>query len=92
MFVDARAGFYGTGKRKLYRTQDGGQSWQLVWSKPNTFIRSLGFIDTKHGFLGNLGAGLANITDATPLYETKDGGVTWEQPRSAALPYPAVAR
>jgi len=87
VFVDARTGFYGTGKGKLYRTQDGGQSWQLVWSNPGTFIRSLGFIDTRHGFLGNLGAGLANLTDATPLYETKDGGATWEAAKiGAAIP------
>jgi photosystem II stability/assembly factor-like uncharacterized protein len=88
VFVDALTGFYGTGKGKLYRTQDGGQSWQTVWSKPGTFIRSLGFIDARHGFLGNLGTGLADTTDATPLYETKDGGVTWEPAKigSAAIP------
>lgn len=88
VFADSHTGFYGTGKGNLYRTQDGGQSWQLIWSKPGTFIRSLGFIDAKHGFLGNLGAGLAGITDTTPLYETKDGGLTWQAAKigSAAIP------
>jgi photosystem II stability/assembly factor-like uncharacterized protein len=88
VFADAQTGFYGTGKGKLYRTQDGGQTWHVVWSNPGTFIRSLGFIDTRHGFLGNLGAGLVNITDTTPLYETKDGGVTWQAANigSAAIP------
>ena len=90
VFVDARKGFYGTGKGNLYRTQDGGQSWQLIWSKAGTFIRSLGFIDSKHGFLGNLGAGIANITDATPLYGTKDGGVTWEPAKIGAADIPGV--
>jgi len=90
VFADALTGFYGTGKGKLYRTQDGGQSWRLIWSKPGTFIRSLGFIDARHGFLGNLGAGLANITDTTPLYETKDGGVTWEAAKIGSTAIPGV--
>jgi photosystem II stability/assembly factor-like uncharacterized protein len=85
VFVDAHTGFYGTGKGKLYRTQDGGQSWHLVWSKPGAFIRALGFIDARHGFLGNLGAGLADVTDTTPLYDTKDGGVTWEAAKNLAF-------
>lgn len=77
IFLDAHTGFYGTGKGNLYRTDDGGQTWRLAWSKPGTFIRALNFVDAKHGYLGNLGAGLAGITDATPLYETLDGGLTW---------------
>lgn len=77
VFVDAKTGFYGTGKGNLYRTQDGGQTWANVWSHPGTFIRSVAFIDAKHGYVGNLGAGLANITDTVPLYETKDGGESW---------------
>jgi photosystem II stability/assembly factor-like uncharacterized protein len=90
VFADTLTGFYGTGKGKLYRTQDGGQSWHLIWSKPGTFIRSLGFIDAQHGFLGNLGAGLASITDTTPLYETKDSGMTWEPAQIGNASIPGV--
>lgn len=90
VFADSFTGFYGTGKGKLYRTQDGGQSWHLIWSNPGTFIRSLGFIDAQHGFLGNLGTGLANITDTTPLYETKDGGMTWEPAQIGNASIPGV--
>jgi photosystem II stability/assembly factor-like uncharacterized protein len=88
VFVNSQTAFYGTGKGNLYRTDDGGHSWSLVWSKPGTFIRSLGFIDAQHGFLGNLGAGLAGITDTVPLYETRDGGRTWApaQIGDAAIP------
>lgn len=86
VFVDARTAFYGTGKGNLYRTTDAGRNWRLVWSHPGTFIRSLAFLDSKHGFLGNLGAGLASVTDPTALYETKDGGVSWHPARVPAIP------
>lgn len=33
---DALTGFYGTGKGRLYRTQDPGEKWDLIWSKPGT--------------------------------------------------------
>lgn len=78
VFVDANVGFYGTGKGQLYRTDDGGATWHLAWQHDGTFIRSLGFVDPKNGFLGNLGIGLGGVTDATPLYRTTDGGETWE--------------
>ena len=78
VFIDHSVGFYGTGKGRLYRTDDGGRSWQLAWEHAGTFIRSLGFIDPKRGFLGNLGAGLGGATDPVPLYRTADGGLTWQ--------------
>ena len=78
IFLDHQTGFYGTGKGQLYRTDDGGRTWHLAWQHDGTFIRSLGFIDRKRGFLGNLGVGLGGVTDTAPLYETADGGVTWQ--------------
>jgi photosystem II stability/assembly factor-like uncharacterized protein len=78
VFIDHRLGFYGTGKGRLFRTDDGGRSWQPAWEHAGTFIRSLGFIDARRGFLGNLGEGLAGTTDPIPLYRTVDGGLTWQ--------------
>jgi len=86
VFVNARTAFYGTGKGNLYRTDDAGQSWHVVWSHPGTFIRSLAFVDAKHGFLGNLGVGLASVTDPVPLYETRDGGWSWHAASAPMLP------
>ena len=77
-FADARHGWYGTGKGDLFRTTDGGASWSKVASKPGTFIRALGFVDENFGFIGNIGTDYyPGVTDTTPLYLTKDGGVTW---------------
>lgn len=77
-FVDPQHGWYGTGKGDLFATRDGGESWTRVASKPGTFIRALGFVDAKTGFIGNIGTDYyPGVTDTVPLYRTEDGGVTW---------------
>lgn len=77
-FADANTGWYGNGAGKLYRTADGGESWTKVAERPGTFIRALGFIDTKTGFIGNVGTDYyPGVTDRQPLYRTDDGGTTW---------------
>ncbi|MGH1342451.1 MAG: WD40/YVTN/BNR-like repeat-containing protein [Nannocystales bacterium] len=78
VFVSADVGFYGTGKGDLFRTTDGGESWSKIWSQPGTFIRSIGFVDAQHGWLGNVGTEYyPGVTDEVPLYETHDGGTSW---------------
>ena len=77
-FVSPEIGWFGNGAGKLYHTSDGGESWQKIWEQPGTFIRALGFIDARNGFLGNVGTDYyPNVTDTHPLYRTSDGGVTW---------------
>lgn len=77
-FGSSSHGWYGNGEGRLYRTTDGGDSWGQVWHQPGTFVRALGFFDENTGILGNVGPGsFPNVTDATPLYRTVDGGVTW---------------
>ena len=77
-FVSPDTGWYGNGSGKLYRTADGGETWAKVWEQPGTFIRALGFVDARHGFLGNVGTDYyPSVTDTRPLYRTRDGGVTW---------------
>lgn len=78
-FVDEQRGWYGTGAGDLFRTTDGGASWQKIASRPGTFVRAVGFIDRDNGFIGNIGTDYyPGVTDTTPLYRTRDGGVTWE--------------
>jgi photosystem II stability/assembly factor-like uncharacterized protein len=78
-FVDATHGWSGTGAGDLFRTTDGGTSWQKIARRPGTFVRAVGFIDRQNGFIGNIGTDYyPGVTDTTPLYRTRDGGVTWE--------------
>ncbi len=86
-FTDARNGWYCNGQGKIFRTQNGGAEWKLVFEKPGTFFRCLGFIDSLHGFAGTVGTDyFPNVKDTIPLYQTSDGGQTW-QPVNYSGPY-----
>jgi photosystem II stability/assembly factor-like uncharacterized protein len=76
-FVNARVGFYGTGKGDLFRSDDGGASWTKLWSQKGTFIRAIGFIDENNGLFGNVGDYYPGVTDRNALYRTHDGGRSW---------------
>jgi photosystem II stability/assembly factor-like uncharacterized protein len=89
-FVSAKVGFYGNGAGKIYRTDDGGETWTQVLAKPGTYIRAVGFLDDKRGFAGNIGPdAFPGVTDTTLLYRTDDGGASW---RPVELPDAATAR
>jgi photosystem II stability/assembly factor-like uncharacterized protein len=78
-FANSTHGWYGTGKGDLYATTNGGETWAKIFSKPGTFIRALGFVDEKIGFLGNVGTDYyPGVTDENPLYRTEDGGRSWQ--------------
>lgn len=78
-FVDSRNGWYINGYGKIYRTRDGGNSWQKTFEKQGTFFRCVAFLDTLNGFVGTVGTDyFTNVTDTIPLYRTRDGGQSWE--------------
>ncbi len=77
-FVDSKLGFYVNGQGKIYRTQNGGQQWQLVLDQPGTYFRAIGMVDALHGYAGNIGTDyFPGVSDTNPLYETLDGGASW---------------
>ena len=86
-FVDKAHGWYVNGAGKLYRTGDGGATWTELLTMKGTYFRSVGFVDEKHGFVGNIGTDyFPGVTDPLPLYETFDGGATLTAVKLPASP------
>ena len=78
-FVTPDLGWYVNGSGKIYRTKDGGITWEKQLDKPGTYFRCVAFLDANHGFAGNIGTDyFPGVTDTTPLYETKNAGATWQ--------------
>ena len=77
-FLTPELGWYVNGAGRIYKTTDGGRTWVKKLDKPGTYFRCIGFADENRGFAGNIGPDyFPNVSDATPLYETRDGGETW---------------
>jgi len=77
-FGSATTGWYGNGTGRIYRTDDAGDHWRLVWRHPGTYVRALDFVDADTGFMGNVGPGyFDDVSDARPLFVTHDGGGHW---------------
>ncbi len=81
-FADLTNGWSARGVDGLYRTTNCGQSWFSVTPQVVTNVahfRSIGFASPTRGWAGNLGPGSydAKVTDTNMLYETFDGGNSW---------------
>jgi len=88
-FIDEKIGFYVKGKGKVFRTQNGRGQWRQVFEQPGTYFRAIGMLTASHGFAGNIGTDyFPGVTDTQPLYETRDGGLSWRP--VAGLPGPPV--
>lgn len=86
-FVDENNGWYCNGQGKIYHSNNGGTTWDKIFDQPGTFFRCIAFIDSLHGFAGNVGTDyFPNVKDTIPLYQTADGGKTW-QPVAYKGPY-----
>ncbi|NIR49501.1 T9SS type A sorting domain-containing protein [candidate division KSB1 bacterium] len=76
-FVTPNLGWIVNGSGQIYKTRDGGNSWQLQFEQNSTHFRSVGFFDSLRGWAGNVGFGEFGTTDTTVLYHTTDGGDIW---------------
>ncbi len=71
------------GQARIYRTTDAGKSWNKVLeqSTAGIFFDAIAFWDQKHGMV------LSDpVAGKFALFTTDDGGLTWKQIPSAALP------
>lgn len=71
------------GQARIYRTTDGGNNWQQVFEEKRAgiFFDAITFWDRQHGIV------LSDPVDGKfALFITDDGGETWKQMPSAALP------
>ncbi|MCB0718507.1 MAG: T9SS type A sorting domain-containing protein [Bacteroidetes bacterium] len=76
-FRSDRLGWIVNGDGEIFRTTDGGSSWNLQFVQSDAHFRSVAFLTDQHGFAGNVGPGEFGATDPNLLYETTDGGATW---------------
>lgn len=77
-FGSPTVGLYGNGTGRIFRTEDAGAHWRLVWNHPGTYVRTLDMVDADTGFMGNVGPGYFDgVSDPRPLFVTHDGGRHW---------------
>lgn len=78
-FINADTGWVVNVDGYIYKTTDGGNSFTTQLYQPATSFRCIGFANANKGWAGNLGPGSWNPTsDANPLYQTTDGGNSWQ--------------
>jgi photosystem II stability/assembly factor-like uncharacterized protein len=87
-FVTPDRGWIANGSGQIYRTLDGGVSWQKQFEKSTVHFRSIGFVDSLNGWAGNVGPGEFGATDTSTIYQTADGGKTWTTVKSYIGPKP----
>lgn len=68
-FVNDKTGFIAGYSGSLFRTQDGGETWDGIYLGVSELIRHVSFVDEKTGWaVGHQGS----------ILHTSDGGTTWE--------------
>ncbi len=84
-FLNVDTGFVVNNQGAIWKTEDGGGTWNLKLNMPNTYFRCIAFLNDTLGFVGTLGdaAWHATTTNDTVLYKTSDGGETWSSIYSA---------
>ncbi len=78
-FFDQWKGF-ALGDGGLWRTNDGGQSWNGMYLNSNYYLRSLYFVDKSVGFIGTADPTQNPLPGQNgEIWKTSDGGATWNE-------------
>lgn len=80
-FINPREGWIIQGRGEIFRTADGGATWQLQGNLTIGGLRSIGFATAARGWIGTLRTG-------DVLFMTTDSGKTWEAVNNIPQPQP----
>jgi photosystem II stability/assembly factor-like uncharacterized protein len=72
---------------KILKTINGGTTWQDQTCSNGAKYRDVGFLDSLNGFVGTLESGY-NPEDTIIMYQTTDGGTTWNPVSNLPGPRP----
>lgn len=77
-FINENLGWVVNGNGQIWKTSDGGETWIKQFDKGTVYFRSIGFLDSLYGIVGNLGTDeFGGQTDTNLIYRTTNGGVSW---------------
>ncbi|MFQ5675311.1 MAG: FlgD immunoglobulin-like domain containing protein [bacterium] len=90
-FVNGKVGWIVNGTGQIYKTGNGGATWQRQLARSGVYFRCVGFVDSLKGWAGNLGPNCFSptTTDSTLLFQTDDGGETWKPVTTIPAPRPS---
>lgn len=77
-FVDPDHGWLVNARGEVHVTSDGGATWTLRAQVPGVPFRCVAFASLTKGWIGNLNTTAGRITPDSALWETNDGGASWE--------------
>ncbi|MEO8208945.1 MAG: T9SS type A sorting domain-containing protein [bacterium] len=85
-FVNPQVGWVCGISGRMYKTTDGGNSWNLLISNSSFLFRCIGFSDSLNGY-----AGLYTLPSGStaPLLKTTNGGLNWFGVQNIPAPIPA---
>ncbi|MEP7342259.1 MAG: YCF48-related protein [Acidobacteriota bacterium] len=82
-FIDPATGWAVNSNGQILMTTDGGNSWTEQFRANGTYLRCVGFASRLKGWVGTL-------TEPRRMFQTRDGGLTWEQVTNLPAVAPAA--